>query len=103
GVVLRDRRHLSEDGLVLAVLAIAEHSGDVIAGPDLISRGVVHEEASAEVMEAAKTAVLEALAAVPPETRTDSTEVKEEGRKALRRYFRRLERRPVILPFVLEM
>ena len=46
-VVLRDRRHLSEDGLVLAVLAIAQQSGDLVAGPDLVSRGVVAEEASA--------------------------------------------------------
>jgi len=40
-VVLRDRRHLSEDGLVLAVLAIGQQSGDIVAGPDLVSRGVV--------------------------------------------------------------
>ena len=103
GVVLRDRRHLSEGGFVLAVLAIAEHSGDVIAGPDLITRGVVAEEASAEVMERARAEVLQALAAVSPELRTDPAEVKEEVRKALRRYFKRLDRRPVILPFVLEM
>jgi ribonuclease J len=102
-VVLRDRRHLSEGGLVLAVLAVAQHSGDVIAGPDLISRGVVAEETSGEVMERARNEVLEALAAVNPESRTDPAEVKEEMRKALRRFFKRLDRRPVILPFVLEM
>jgi ribonuclease J len=101
--VLRDRRHLSEGGLVLAVVAVAQHSGDVIAGPDLITRGVVAEEASGEVMEGARAEVLQALAAVNPESRTDPAEVKEEVRKALRRYFKRLERRPVILPFVLEM
>jgi ribonuclease J len=102
-VVLRDRRHLSEGGLVLAVVAIAQHSGDVIAGPDLTMRGIVAEEASGEVMEGARAEVLAALAAVNPESRTDPAEVKEEVRKALRRYFKRLERRPVILPFVLEM
>jgi ribonuclease J len=103
GVVLRDRRHLSEGGFVLAVLAIAQHSGDVIAGPDLITRGVVAEEASAEVIEGARSAVLQALAAINSESRTDTAEVKEEVRKALRRYFKRLDRRPVILPFVHEM
>ena len=102
-VVLRDRRHLSEGGLVLAVVAIAQHSGDVIAGPDLTMRGIVAEEASGDVMEGARNEVLAALAAVNPESRTDPAEVKEEVRKALRRYFKRLERRPVILPFVLEM
>jgi ribonuclease J len=102
-VVLRDRRHLSEDGFVLAILALAQHSGDVIAGPDLISRGVLADDASPEVMEAAKDAVLAALAGVNPESRTDTAEVQEEVRRALRRYFKRLDRRPVILPFVLEM
>ncbi len=103
GVVLRDRRHLSEGGLVLAVVALAQHSGDVIAGPDLISRGITDEEAGGGIMEGARAEVLEALAAVNPEARTDPAEVKEEVRKALRRYFKRLDRRPVILPFVLEM
>jgi len=102
-VVLRDRRHLSEDGLVLAVLAIAQQSGDIVAGPDLVSRGVLADEASPEVIEGARTMVLDALGAINPESRTDPAEVKEEVRKALRRYFKRLDRRPVILPFVLEM
>jgi ribonuclease J len=102
-VVLRDRRHLSEDGLVLAVLAVAQHSGDIIAGPDLVSRGVVAEEVSAEVFEGARQAVLEAMNAINPESRTDTAAVQDEVRRALRRYFKRMERRPVILPFVLEM
>jgi len=101
--VLRDRRHLSEDGLVLAVLAIAQQSGEIVAGPDLISRGVMGEEASPDILERARGAVLEALAAINPESRTDPAEVKEEVRKALRRYFKRFDRRPVILPFVMEM
>jgi ribonuclease J len=102
-VVLRDRRHLSEDGLVLAVLAIHKQSGDIVAGPDLVSRGVMGEETSPEVLERARSEVLEALAAINPESRTDPVEVKEEVRRALRRYFKRLDRRPVILPFVMEM
>jgi ribonuclease J len=102
-VVLRDRRHLSEDGLVLAVLAIAQQSGEIVAGPDLVSRGVVAEGAEPEVFERARSEVLEALGSINPESRTDPAEVQEEVRKALRRYFKRLDRRPVILPFVLEM
>ncbi len=102
-VVLRDRRHLSEDGLVLAVLAVAQQSGEIVAGPDLVSRGVVAEEASPEVLEGARGEVLSALEGINPESRTDPAEVKEEVRKALRRYFKPLDRRPVILPFVLEM
>jgi ribonuclease J len=102
-VVLRDRRHLSEDGLVLAVLAIHQRSGEIVAGPDLVSRGVVGEETNPEVLEAARGAVMEALAALNPESRTDPAEVKEEVRRALRRYFKRFERRPVIVPVVMEM
>jgi mRNA degradation ribonuclease J1/J2 len=54
-------------------------------------------------MARARAEVLQALAAVNSESRTDPAEVKEEVRKALRRFFKRLDRRPVILPFVLEM
>lgn len=102
-LVLRDRRHLSADGLVLAVLALSQHSGELVAGPDLVSHGVVAQEAIPEVLERARAAVLEALAAINPESRTDPVEVKEQVRRALRRYFKRFDRRPVILPFVLEM
>lgn len=102
-VVLRDRRHLSEDGFVLAILAVAQQSGEIVAGPDLVSRGVVAEDASPAVLEGARGEVLSALEGINPESRTDPAEVQEEVRKALKRYFRRLDRRPVILPFVLEM
>lgn len=102
-VVLRDRRHLSDGGLVLAILAVNQHTGEIISGPDLISRGFVFEDDSQPYFERAKEAVLEALAALAPESRTVPAEVKEEMRKALRRYFKKtLERRPVILPVVME-
>jgi ribonuclease J len=102
--VLRDRRHLSSDGLVLAVLAIDQHSGEVISGPDLISRGFIFEEAGQPYLEQAKEVVLERLREIALESRTDPLEVKEEVRKALKRFFTRtLERRPVIIPFVVEM
>ena len=102
-IVLRDRRHLSEGGLVLAVIGLAQHSGELVAGPELISRGVTGDESGPEVMEAARAEVVAALDAMDPESRTDAGEVQNEVRRALRRHFRRLDRRPVILPFVLEM
>jgi ribonuclease J len=102
--VLRDRRHLSSDGLVLAVLAVDQHSGEVISGPDLISRGFIFEEGGQAYLDQAKEVVLDRLREIAVESRTDSLEVKEEVRKALKRFFSRtLERRPVIVPFVLEM
>lgn len=103
-VVLRDRRHLSSDGLVLAVLALDQHSGEVISGPDLVSRGFIFEEGGQAYLEQAKEVVLDRLRNIAPESRTDPMEVKEEVRKALKRFFARtLERRPVIIPFVVEM
>lgn len=103
-VVLRDRRHLSSDGLVLAVLALDQQTGAVIAGPDLVSRGFLPEAGAEAFMEQARQLVLDSLAELPAESRTDAQEVKEQVRRVLRRYFSRtLDRRPVILPFVLEM
>jgi ribonuclease J len=103
-VVLRDRRHLSADGLVLAILAVHHQTGDIISGPELVSRGVFVEDAHAEHVQQARSVVLEALAGINSESRTDPVEVKEEVRKALRRYFKQaLGRRPVIVPFVLGM
>ncbi len=103
-IVLRDRRHLSQDGLLLAVLALDQHSGELIAGPDFTARGVVAEGEQARVFEEARAVVIATLNDLAAESRTDAGEVKEEVRKALRRYFSRtLDRRPVVLPFVLEM
>lgn len=103
-VVLRDRRHLSDGGLVLAMLAVDQHTGDVISGPELISRGFAVEEESQAHFERAREAVLAALAELAPESRTVPAEVKEEMRRTLRRYFKKaLDRRPVILPVVTEL
>jgi ribonuclease J len=102
-MVIRDRRHLSEDGMVLAVMAIHQQSGELVAGPDLISRGFMLAEESEEVLESAKRAVLAALGEMNRETRTDPEELKEEVRRVLRRFFRKkLERRPVVLPYIIE-
>jgi ribonuclease J len=102
-VVLRDRRHLSEDGMVLAVMAIHQQSGEIVAGPDLISRGFMRDEEGEEILEQARKLVLEILAGMNRETRTDPAEIQEEVRKTLRRYFRkRLERHPVVLPYIIE-
>ncbi|MGD9763048.1 MAG: ribonuclease J [Candidatus Binatia bacterium] len=103
-IVLRDRRHLSQDGLLLVVLALDQHTGELVAGPDFVARGVVAEGEQARLFEEARAVVTATLNALAPESRTDSLEVKEEVRKALRRYLSRtLDRRPVVLPFVMEM
>ena len=102
-VVIRDRRHLSEDGMVLAVMAIHQQSGEIVAGPDLITRGFVRADGGEEILERARQIVLQTMKEINRETRTDPGEVQEEVRKALRRYFyKALERRPVVLAFIME-
>jgi ribonuclease J len=102
-VVIRDRRHLSEGGMVLVVMAIHQQTGELVAGPELISRGFMLAEESGEVLESAKQEVLATLDQMNRETRTDPAELKEEVRKTLRRFFRKkLERHPVVLPYIIE-
>ena len=102
-VVIRDRRHLSEDGMVLVVMAIHQQSGELVAGPELISRGFMLAEESEEVLESARHEVIATLDSMNRETRTDPAELKEEVRKTLRRFFRKkLERHPVVLPYIIE-
>lgn len=103
-VVIRDRRHLSEDGMVLAIMAIHQQTGELAAGPDIISRGFMRAEDGEEVLEQAKALVLKTLRGSNPEIRTDPSELQEEVRKTLRRYFyKTLERRPMIVPLIMEM
>lgn len=103
-VVLRDRRHLAEDGLVLAILGVHAPSGEVVAGPDLVSRGFVLEGASQPILDEARSAILGALAEISPESRSDFAEVQEAVRRTLKRFFKkRLHRHPMILPFIMEM
>lgn len=102
-IVIRDRRHLSEDGMVLAVMAIHQQTGELVAGPDLISRGFMSAEESEEVLEQARKAVVDTLNGLNRESRADPAELQEEVRKTLRRFFRKkLERRPVVLPYIIE-
>jgi len=102
-VVIRDRRHLSEGGMVLAVMAIHQQSGELVAGPELISRGFMLAEENEEVLESAKKEVLATFNHMNRETRADPAELKEEVRRTLRRFFRKkFERHPVVLPYIIE-
>lgn len=101
-MVLKDRRHLSRDGMVLAVVALNESTGEIIYGPDIITRGLVLEEESPGLLDGAKKAVIETLGGINVEAKKEIPEVEEEVRRTLRRFFNKsLERRPVILPFIL--
>ncbi len=103
-IVLKDRKHLSEDGMVVVIIGIEQETGKIIYGPDIVSRGFVFEDESREYLEAARQVVIDTLATHSIEMLGDWTEVKQEVRAVLRRFFKKsIERRPVILPVIMEM
>ncbi len=103
-LVLKDRLHLSQDGIVIALVAINEKTGDLVYGPDIISSGFVFEKESGALLEKAKEIVVERLDNINVEAKTDWMEAKTEIRKSLRKYFNKaIKRRPVILPFIIEI
>ena len=103
-VVIRDRRHLSEDGLVVVAMAVHQRTGEVTAGPDLMARGFMRLEEEDDVLGTARESLREYVEGCGVEMRTDSAELKEGIRRSLRKFFeKRLRRRPVIVPYIMEM
>ena len=103
-IVIRDRRHLSEDGLVVVAMAVHQRTGEVAAGPDLLARGLMRSEEEDDVLGTARDALREYIDRCGVEMRTDSAELKEGIRRTLRKFFeKRLHRRPVIVPYIMEM
>jgi ribonuclease J len=102
-VVLLDRRHLSEDGLVIASLVLSKETQEILSGPDIFSRGFILEHTKPEILDAAKCIVLEVLDRFAENGfELDCAEVQAEVRRELRRFFHRLlERRPVIYPLII--
>jgi ribonuclease J len=101
---LRDRSHLANHGLVVVLLALNQESGAIIYGPELFTKGFVPEEESQDFLEEAKEVVRQLLAEHSREAMTEWEELRVEVRKALRRFFNRtIQRRPLILPVVLEL
>ena len=102
--VVRDRRHLAEDGVVTVILAVSRQTGEIVEGPDFVVRGLVSPEEEAETFEAARRAVVKRVREMGPAAVTDVAELQEEVRLAARRFFRkRLGRRPVVVPYILEL
>jgi ribonuclease J len=103
-IVLKDRKHLSEDGMVVIIIGINQNSGEIIYGPDILSRGFVFEDESREYLAEARSVVVAALDELNREMRCDNDEVNTVVRQALRRFFKKsIERRPVILPMIMAM
>lgn len=103
--VLRDRKHLAEDGLVIVSLVLDQEYGDILSGPDVFSRGFVSEEMNPEILQAAQCLILEIFDHYMEEgIKPEVGELQREIRKQLKKFFRKiLDRRPVIYPIIAEV
>jgi ribonuclease J len=102
--VLRDRRHLSEDGLVVPVLAINKQTGAIEGDPDVVSRGLAQDAGSADLLRESARLLSEVVNMASIEERTDQGLIKEKIRVELRRFFRkRSGRRPLVVPVIMEV
>jgi len=102
--VLRDRRHLAEDGVVTVILAVKRQTGEIVEGPDFVVRGLASPDEEAEAFEEARRVVRARVAEMGPAAVADLAELQEEVRLATRRFFRRrFGRRPLVVPYVMEL
>ena len=103
-VVLRDRRQLSQDGILIAVVTIDKRTGAVVAGPDIVSRGFVYIRESEELLDEARERLQEVLAEMSERQITQWNILKNNMRDALSQFlYERTKRRPIILPVVMEV
>ncbi|MDD2902687.1 MAG: ribonuclease J [Syntrophales bacterium] len=103
-LVLRDRRHLAGDGLVIALVAVDPVAAQIVSEPDLITRGFALEEEQAPLLEQALKVFREIVERSLSEPNQDWLEIQAQAGKALRKlFFKALERRPMILPLILTL
>ena len=103
-VVLRDRQHLAQDGLMAVVVTISKESGAIIGGPDIISRGFVYVRESEDLMEEARVVVRDALAKCEQKQISEWATLKTSIRDSLRTFlYEKTKRKPMILPIIMEI
>jgi ribonuclease J len=103
-VVIRDRRHLSEDGIVLPIIAINRHTGRIENPPEIVSRGFALAEDGSAFMQSARQIVAKTLESSNQEEKTDWGVMKEKIRADLKRFIvKETSRRPLIMPVILEV
>lgn len=103
-IVLRDRQHLSQDGLIIVVLTMDSSTGEVVSGPDVISRGFVYVRESENLMEDVKRVVREEIEKCEEKHITDWITIKTNLKDNLRDYiFQKTKRNPMILPIIMEV
>lgn len=102
-IVLRDRKHLAEDGLIVAVCTIDANSGHVVSGPDIVSRGFVYVRENEALMDEARRLVYNTLEACVQNRVRDWSGLKQNVKEELSRFlYRKTQRNPMILPIIME-
>jgi ribonuclease J len=102
-VVVRDRKHLSEDGVVVPIIAIDKHTGRVEISPEIVTRGFLSEDGQ-EILAKAREVVLRTIEQSSDEEKGDWSVIKEKIRADLKRYLnKQTSKRPLILPVILEV
>ncbi|MBI5075295.1 MAG: ribonuclease J [Nitrospirae bacterium] len=103
-MVLRDRRRLAHDGIVIVIITIEKLTGSIVSGPDIISRGFIFEDASQDVLNDVKELVYLTLSEMTPESITDKALVEAKVRSVLKKYLRNtMDRKPMIMPLIFEV
>ena len=103
-VVLRDRQHLSQDGLIIIVLTMDSNTGEVVAGPDVISRGFVYVRESENLMDDVKSVVRHEIKKCEEKEIRDWSTIKSTVRENLKDYiFTKTKRNPMIIPIIMEI
>ncbi len=102
--VLRDRKSLAAEGVVVVIVTVDAASGDLVTGPEIVTRGWVHEAEAADLLDEARAEVRAAIARAAADGATDPEAVRRHARRALGRFINaRTRRRPAIIPVVLEV
>ena len=103
-VVLRDRQHLAQDGMVVVVVSMSGEDGSVISGPDIITRGFVYVKESEELMDELRQVAVDALNTCEQRHIRDWSSIKSEMKGALSGYlYKKTKRNPMILPVIMEV
>ena len=103
-VVIRDRRHLSEDGIVVPIIAIDKLTGRMESRPEMVTRGFMPSDDGAELLAGAREVILRTVEQSNPEEKTDWSVIKEKIRVDLKHYLnKQTSKRPLILPVILEV
>jgi ribonuclease J len=103
-IVLRDRKHLSQDGLMVVIITISKENFSILSGPDIISRGFVYVRESEDLIDEAKEIVIKVMDECEENNITDWSAIKLNIRNSLRDFlYERTKRKPMILPVILEI